>query len=366
MGKIVREFATHWENDEYLWFERDEDDLLGTQRSGGCPLPRVRICDLAAGPTNRPGYRPPVLWSGEDGIIEMHHIDAAEDYFHRSSDYDVMIFQFAGNAGVESEFGEFKLQPGHVMHIPSGAAYRIIGNPQSRQMIVKLREPFETAVDPNKPLTETVFDVRPQGSNLTPEGVTFPERKGKILEMTEFWDRQTDPIVIERDHARLVGCAIDRSTRKITVIRAFDYFCGITGKGGIRAPELFKGKNFKVDVYNTTGQQHGFHRGCDGEEIWFQFRGHGINDTEWGQHELDAGEIGYVPRGIAHRITGDDNFLRFNLYFRRLMKPNADASSHHGETHYEVKAASYKELPSYAETKKRIDDAIARGERPRM
>jgi hypothetical protein len=28
--------------------------------------------------------------------------------------------------------------------------------------------------------------------------------------------------------------------------------------------------------------------------------------------------------------------------------------------------ASYKELPAYAETKKRIEDALARGERPRM
>ena len=366
MGKIVREFATHWEGEQYLWFERDEDDLVGTQRSGGCPLPRIRICDLASGPTNRPGYRPPVLWSGEDGILEMHHIDGPESHFHRPSDFDVMIFQFAGNAGVECEFGEFQLQPAHVMHIPAGAAYRIIGNPQCRQLIVKLREPFELAVDPNKPLTETVFDVHPKGSNIAPETIAFPKRTGKIFEMTEFWDKQSEPILIERDHARLVGCAIDRSTRKVSVIRAFDYFCGITGKGGVRAPELFRGTNFKVDVYNTVGQQHGFHRGCDGEEIWFQFRGHGTNDTEWGIHELDAGEIGYVPRGIAHRITGDENFLRFNLYFRRLMRPNADASSHHGNTPYEVKTASCKELPAFAETKKRIEDALARGEHPRM
>ncbi len=73
-----------------------------------------------------------------------------------------------------------------------------------------------------------------------------------------------------------------------------------------------------------------------------------------------------MPRGIAHRITGDENFLRFNLYFHRLMKPNADASSHHGDSRYQVKTASYKELPAFVETKKRIEDAIAKGERPRM
>ncbi len=366
MGKIVREFATHWEGDEYLWFERDEDELVGTQRSGGCPLPRVRICDLASGPVNRPGYKPTVLWAGDDGLLEVHQLDGAEPHFHRPSDFDVLVFQFAGHAAAETEFGEFKLAPGHVMHVPSGAAYRIVGGPQCYQVVAKVRAPFEAAVDPGKPLTETVFDVRPHGSNQAVEEVDVPARAGKILEVTEFWNDEVDPIVIERDHARLVGCAIDRSTRRVTVVRAFDYFCGITGKGGVRAPELFRGERFKVDVYNTQGQQHGFHRGCDGEEIWFQFRGHGINDTEWGVHELDAGEIGYVPRGIAHRITGDDQFLRFNFYFRGLMRPRVDASSHHGNNPYSVTAVSSKELPAFQETKKRIEDAIARGERPRM
>lgn len=366
MGKTVREFATHWEGDEYLWFERDEDDLVGTQRGGGCPLPRVRVCDVVPGPTNRDGFKAPVLWEGEDGLLEMHHIDGPETHFHRPADFDVLILQFAGAAAVESEFGEFQLAPGHAMHIPSGAAYRVIGNAQCYQVVAKLREPFEVGVDPDKPITETVFEVRPEGANAQSEEVAFPARQGKILEITEFWPGGAEPIAIERDHAKLVGCSMSRSTRKISVVRAFDYFCGITGQGGVGAPELFRGKTFKVDVYNTQGQQHGFHRGCDGEEIWFQFRGSAQNDTEWGIHKLSAGEIGYVPRGIAHRINGDAEFLRFNFYFRGLMRPKVDASSHHRETTYSVKAVSYKELPAYAETKKRIEDALARGERPRM
>lgn len=68
MGKIIREFATHWDRDAPIWFERDEDELIGTQRSGGRPIPRIRIFDLFSGATNRAGYKPMVLWAGEDGI----------------------------------------------------------------------------------------------------------------------------------------------------------------------------------------------------------------------------------------------------------------------------------------------------------
>ena len=366
MGKMVREFATYWGGEDRLWFERDEDDLIGTRRSGGCPLPRIRVCDVVGGPTNQDGHKPPVLWSGDDGIVEMHHIKGPEAHFRRPSNFDILILQFSGYAAIESEFGEFRLSPGHAMHVPAGSAYRVIGGTQCYQLVAKIREPFDDNVDPEKPLTETVFDVHPEGSNAEPETVAFPPRTGKILEITEFWNNVADPIVIERDHARLVGCAMGHSSRKPTVLRAFDYFCGTTGKGGVRAPELFKGAHFKVDVYNTVGQQHGFHRGCDSEEIWFQFRGHAVNDTEWGAQKLDAGEISYAPRGISHRINGDEQFLRFNMYFNCLMRPRVDASAHHGETTYSVETKSYRELPAFAETKAKIEEAQAKSVRPRM
>ena len=126
--------------------------------------------------------------------------------------------------------------------------------------------------------------------------------------MTDFWDSALEPIVIERDHAKLVGCVtFERGKgREVTVMRVFDYFTGMTGKGGGPGPQQYESEDFRTDTYNTEGQQAGFHRGMDDDEIWFQFRGHATNDTEWGVHELDAGEMGYVPRGIAHRITGGD------------------------------------------------------------
>lgn len=366
MGKIVREFATHWNGGGRIFFERDEDELVGTQRSGGRPLPRVRVFDLCPHPTHGDACRPPVLWAGQDGIVEAHYLSGAEPHFHRPSDFDVLVLQFSGRAVAETEFGERELAPGHAMHIPAGVAYRFIGNPYCRQLVTRLREPVKLGVDPNKPLTETVFNIHREDESAVSEPVKVPKRMGKVLEFTEFWAGAVDPIVIERDHAKLVGCATSQSTREISVLRAFDYFAGMTGKGTVRAPQLYESDNFRVDVYNTEGQQHGFHRGCDDDEIWFQFRGHAVNDTEWGVHELDPGEIGYVPRGIAHRITGGPGFLRFNLYFHHLMQPCVDESSHHGRTSYVVETASFKELPALAETKARIEAARAKGDRPRM
>lgn len=368
MGKIIREFMTHWDESSPIWFERDEDELIGTQRSGGRPMPRIRIFDLFQGPTNLPGFKPPVVWKGEDGVIEAHNPNGPEPVFHRPADYDVLFFQFSGCSAAETEYGEFHLSPGASMHIPAGVAYRIIGGPECRQMVVKVQKPVKVKLDPNKPLTDMVFEVDAAGSRSNGQTVQIPKRNGRILEVTEFWDKSLDPIVIERNHAALVGCVnFQRGRgREVTVIRVFDYFAGMTGKGGARAPEHYESENFRTDSYNTEGQQAGFHRGCDDDEIWFQFNGHAKNETEWGIHELDPGEMGYVPRGIAHRITGGTGFLRYVLYFRNPMYPQVDASSHRGQTNFDVRMVSLKELPALAEAKARIQEALKRGTRPRM
>jgi hypothetical protein len=353
MGKTMFEFMTHWDGPRPIWFKRDEDELIGTQRGGGRPMPRIRVFDVVQGPTNLPGFKPPIIWKGQDGVIEAHTPNGPEPVFHRPADYDVLIFQFTGDAAVETEFGEFRLSCGHSMHIPAGVAYRVIGASECRQLVVKVHKPVTVTLDPTNPLTETVFHARVSGGPSPDPVVDIPERTGPILEVTDFWDTGLEPIVIERDHARLVGSAtFERGRgREVSIMSVFDYFTGMTGKGGGPGPQQYESEDFRTDTYNTEGEQAGFHRGMDDDEIWFQFRSHARNDTEWGVHELDSGEMGYVPRGIAHRITGDPGFLRYVFYFRHPMYPQVDASSHRGHTTFEVDTLSYKELPALAEAK---------------
>ena len=81
MGAKVREFMTHWDAPGPIWYERDEDELVGTQRSGGRPMPRIRVFDVLQGPTNRPGFTPPVVWKGAvyfgSGDGNVYALDAA-------------------------------------------------------------------------------------------------------------------------------------------------------------------------------------------------------------------------------------------------------------------------------------------------
>ena len=72
---------------------------------------------------------------------------------------------------------------------------------------------------------------------------------------------------------------------------------------------------------------------------------------------MDAGEMGYVPRGIAHRITGGPGFLRYVLYFRHPMFPMVDASSHHGNTSWEIRETSHEELPALAAARATLEAA---------
>jgi quercetin dioxygenase-like cupin family protein len=362
MGNTVYEFMTHWDSSRRIWFKRDEEDLIGTQRAGGRAMPRIRVFDVSKGPTNHSGFKPAIIWKGEDGVIEAHTPNGPEPHFHRPADYDVLVFQFSGRAIVETEFGEYSLVAGHSLHVPAGVAYRMIGGPGCRQMVTKVHKPINLTLDPANPLTETVFDVHAPGDPNTDQMVQIPERNGRILEVTDFWDETLEPIVIERDHAKLVSCVtFDRGRgREPSILRVFDYFTGMTGKGGGPGPQHYESEDFHTDAYNTEGQQAGFHRGMDDDEIWFQFRGHAINDTEWGVHNLDAGEMGYVPRGIAHRITGGEGFLRYVLYFRHPMYPQVDASSHKGNTSFEVRMLSFKELPSLSEAKAKAEAARPR------
>src|SRR5436309_15168944 len=94
MGNVVREFMTHWNDKGPIWFERDEDELVGTQRSGGRPIPRIRMVDLFRGYTTVPGNRPVVVWLGQEGVIEGNDVPCAEVLLSRHSINTVLFYYY--------------------------------------------------------------------------------------------------------------------------------------------------------------------------------------------------------------------------------------------------------------------------------
>ena len=189
-------------------------------------------------------------------------------------------------------------------------------------------------VDPEKPLAETKFKVSSSQPFAAQGDGRQQAQNNQALEHITFWDPQSD-VWIERDAAALIG-TVTGGARPVKKIRGFDYFTGMTGKGGAKAPVLYNGKEFRIDVYNLEEEQRGFHRGCDEDEIWFQFRGHSLNHTEWGAMELDAGQTAMIPRGIAHRITGSPGFLRMVFYSRGVVHPKAFNNVSERETRFDV------------------------------
>jgi mannose-6-phosphate isomerase-like protein (cupin superfamily) len=262
-------------------------------------------------------------------------IDGRETQLTRAADYDIVYLQFCGRSKIESEDGIIDLNPGDIALVPSAISHRTTGTEQCLRVRVATQEAVTEGVDPEKPLTQNRFSVKPSEPIGAANGHSAAGTgDGTALEHISFWDPQSD-LWVERDVAALIGCKRDGG-RPVRQLSAFNYFTGMTGKGGARAPILYNGKEFRVDVYNLEEEQNGFHRGCDEDEIWFQFRGHSLNHTEWGAMELDPGQMSYIPRGVAHRITGSPGFLRMVLYSRKLVHPKAFNNVSERATHFDV------------------------------
>jgi mannose-6-phosphate isomerase-like protein (cupin superfamily) len=334
MAKKVREFMTHREPDEHIWVERDEAALIGTARMGQRLVPKIRPFDLLRSAPRSGNGAQVMIWEGDTLRIAAENLVGPDEQLTRAADHDLIFFQFCGRSTIESECGVVELEPGETVLIPAAISHRSTGKEECLRVRIATRERVNLGVNPEKPLVETKFKVRPSEA-FTSQGDTRQNaRNGHVLEHVSFWDPQSD-VWIERDAAALIGTVTD-GCRPVKKIRAFDYFTGMTGKGGAKAPVLYNGKEFRIDVYNLEEEQRGFHRGCDEDEIWFQFRGHSLNHTEWGALELDSGQTAMIPRGIAHRITGSPGFLRMVFYSRAVVQPKAFNNISERETRFEV------------------------------
>lgn len=335
MGKKIREFMTHREPPEHIWMERDESAVIGTARMGQRTVPKIRPFDLLRSAPLSGNRARVTIFDGDSLRIATEFVAGCETQLTRAADHDLIYLQFSGLSTIESESGVVEAAPGEIVLVPAAISHRTIGSDQCLRVRVASQELVVEGVDPEKPTMQRSFAVRASEPIAAANGHQAGSGiSGPVLEHISFWDPQSD-LWVEREVAPLIGCKRDggRIVRKLS---AFNYFTGMTGKGGARAPVLYNGKEFRVDVYNLEEEQNGFHRGCDEDEIWFQFRGHSLNHTEWGALELDPGQMSYIPRGVAHRITGSPGFLRMVLYSRKLVHPKAFNNVSERETRFDV------------------------------
>lgn len=335
MAKKIREFMTHREPAEHIWMERDESAVIGTARMGQRTVPHIRPFDLLRSTPLSGNRARATVFEGDSLRIATEYVAGCEAQLTRAADHDLVYLQFCGRSKIESESGVVEVDPGEIVLVPAAISHRSTGTDQCLRVRIATQEFVTEGVDPEKATIQRQFTVRPSEPFGAADGSKADSNgAAPVLEHISFWDPQSD-LWVERDVTALVGCKRDggRIVRKLS---AFNYFTGMTGRGGARAPILYNGNEFRVDVYNLEEEQNGFHRGCDEDEIWFQFRGHSLNHTEWGALELDAGQMSYIPRGVAHRITGSPGFLRMVLYSRKLVHPKAFNNVSERATRFEV------------------------------
>jgi quercetin dioxygenase-like cupin family protein len=350
----TREFMTGWfSHDAHsgseielghmrTWSQREKAGLMGGAK-GPRYVPKFRPFDLLTKPNQA------VIFLGnEDQRVGVDSVVGCQKHFTRNIDFDLVMFQFAGETTVETEYGIYDMKPGDLIRIPEGIAHRSTGTADSLRMFVHLREPVIRMFEESQAVSHHEYKViRHGGPNWTASAADMVKPKGRVVERMVTWRDRTadDNTVIERDYDFLVGASsMKRDVKESGVrrLRAFDFFTEITGQRG-PGPKLLETPNFLIEVYNTTGEQFAFHRALRSEEFGLQFRGLSTNMSEFeASLPIGPGDLNVIPLGIAHSVLCQEDFLRTVWYSKIPWDVVTDVTKHAYESTWEIKTTTIK------------------------
>jgi homogentisate 1,2-dioxygenase len=160
--------------------------------------------------------------------------------------------------------------------------------------------------------------------------------EGRILPIREFmttWDGSPRPALeawSDRNKFNLMNST--KSTRFIPLFRAFDLLSMPN-----QALVIIENDDHRIGVESVVGVQEHFHRWVDADVVYFQFCGSTTFETEFGDHEMRAGELMFIPEGIAHRSTGSADSLRWFAIAHEPFTDFLDESRYTGHTEFEVR-----------------------------
>ena len=347
----AREFMTTWHTSarSYLpaWAQRNKSSLMNSGKSTRA-LPMFRAFDLLAKPNDRIE-----LLVNSDQRIGVESVCGAQQDFVRHVDFDTVFMQFAGESIVETEFAEYKMVPGDIIHIPEGIAHRSSGSADSLRWFALVNSPFTTFMSVDDQVSETTFTVRRvNGPGWTIPADRMSAPKDRVIERMICWDdKPTDLTIFERDYADLVpaGSTSPREAKSgVTKLRAFDLFKEIAGTSGEPKP-VMRGKHLEIKVYNIIGEQFAFHRALRSEEVRIQFRGKALDMSETGNADTAPGTVTMIPRGIGHSVITDPadctQFLRMNFYSELPWTAPHDVTRHHFDSHFDVETHIVQKAP---------------------
>jgi len=318
---VTREFMTTWHSSPRAgveaWSTRNKANLMGSARSTDY-VPPFRPFDLLAVPNQAR-----IILQNDDHRIGVESVCGTQAYFRRHIDFDTVYFQFAGTTTLETEYGEYAMKPGDLIHVPEGIAHRATGSADSLRWFAFVNDPFTAFIEDGAHTGESEFRViRHNGPNWKiPAGQETPTKNGIVEERMICWDHGADDVTsVERDYDYLVSASSTHASEKLSgihTVRAFDIFKAIAGKKGGVEP-IFRAPHLEIKTYNITGEQFAFHRALRSEEIRIQFRGDAKDMSELESVVVHPGDATVIPRGIAHSVITEPpdspHFLRLNFY----------------------------------------------------
>ena len=311
-------------------------------------LPMFRAFDLLAKPNDRIE-----LLVNSDQRIGVESVCGAQQDFVRHVDFDSVYLQFAGESIIETEFAEYRMVPGDIIHIPEGIAHRSSGSADSLRWFALVNSPFTTFMSVDDQVSETTFTVRRvNGPDWTIPADRMSAPRDRVIERMICWDdKPSDLTIFERDYADLVpaGSTSPREAKSgVTKLRAFDLFKEIAGTSGEPKP-VMRGKHLEIKVYNIIGEQFAFHRALRSEEVRIQFRGKALDMSETGNADTAPGTVTMIPRGIGHSVITDPvdctQFLRMNFYSELPWTAPHDVTRHHFDSHFDVETHVIQKAP---------------------
>jgi mannose-6-phosphate isomerase-like protein (cupin superfamily) len=347
----AREFMTTWHTSarSYLpaWAQRNKASLMNSGKSTRA-LPMFRAFDLLAKPNDRIE-----LLVNSDHRIGVESVCGAQQDFARHVDFDTVYMQFSGETVIETEFAEYKMVPGDIMHVPEGIAHRSAGSADSLRWFALVNSPFTTFMSEDDQVSETKFTVRRVGGpqwSIPADRMSAP--RDRVVERMICWnDKPDDLTIFERDYADLVpaGSTSPREAKSgVTKLRAFDLFKEIAGTSGEPKP-VMRGKHLEIKVYNIVGEQFAFHRALRSEEVRIQFRGNALDMSETGNADTAPGTVTMIPRGIGHSVITDPvdctEFLRMNFYSELPWSVPHDVTKHYFDSHFEIETHIVQKAP---------------------
>jgi mannose-6-phosphate isomerase-like protein (cupin superfamily) len=344
MARKIKEFMTFWDDpNATVFLQRDREELIGSESGGGRNLPKFRPFDLLKGITySDSGIQSIAVYDGFDMTVFVECPPGAYPFFHREVDQDVAYLQYQGKSTVETEYGVFQIESGEMLVVPRGVSQRTIGSSDCLRWALYYRDPVRPGVDVENPTSDYRFDVQREPAIVydapPPDRGRGVRKDGKIREVIRVRSHPEDDTWIWRNYESLIGSKLEGG-RPVLKFGFFNFFKGRTGTGAtMYIPTPLVSSTIKAECFNTVGEQFGFHRGCDAEEMWIQFAGAAMNEAEFGEYELGTSEMAQIPMGISHRVVALDGYVRCTLYAKNYMRQLVTDKDHITKTKFIVKA----------------------------